>query len=103
MDTSLSPVDLVHNAIAAGLFGHIQWDDRADTLARSNADLQGLTPEGIRRLLHAFVSGGGRLTRGARHAPIGLKRMRTGRLIIGIAGIGQWSRFRLHSPLACSS
>jgi hypothetical protein len=33
----------------------------ADERARSNPDLQGLTPEGIRRLLHAFVCGGGQL------------------------------------------
>jgi hypothetical protein len=52
---------LVHQAIAAGVFGQIQWDDRADERARSNAELQGLTPEGIRRLLHEFVCGGGRL------------------------------------------
>jgi hypothetical protein len=52
---------LVHNAIAAGVFGQIQWDDRADERARSNPDLKGLTPEGIRRLLHEFVCSGGRL------------------------------------------
>ena len=56
-----SPIDLVHHAIASGIFGQIQWDDRADERTRSNLDLQGLTPEGIRRLLHAFVCGGGRL------------------------------------------
>jgi hypothetical protein len=56
-----SPLHLVHKAIAAGIFGQIQWDDRANERARSNAELQGLTPEGIRRLLHAFVFGGGRL------------------------------------------
>jgi hypothetical protein len=52
---------LVHQAIAAGVFGQIQWDDRADERARSNPDLLGLTPEGIRRLLHEFVCGGGRV------------------------------------------
>ncbi len=61
MSTPYSPIDLVHQAIAAGLFGQIQWDDRADERARSNPDLQGLTPEGIRRWLHDFVCGGGRL------------------------------------------
>jgi hypothetical protein len=55
------PLELVHRAIAKGIFGQIQWDDRADARARSSADLQGLTPEGIRRLLHDFVCGGGRL------------------------------------------
>jgi hypothetical protein len=57
----LAPIDLVHRAIAAGIFGQIQWDDRSDERARSNPDLHGLTPEGIRRLLHDFVCGGGRL------------------------------------------
>ena len=59
--TISSPLELVHCAIALGIFGQIQWDDHADAHARSNAELQGLTPEGIRRLLHEFVCGGGRL------------------------------------------
>jgi hypothetical protein len=59
--TTSSPLELVHRAIAKGIFGQIQWDDRADARARSNPDLQGLTPEGIRRQLHDFVCGGGRL------------------------------------------
>ncbi len=54
-------LELVHHALAAGIFGQIQWDDRADERARSNPDLRELTPEGIRRLLHGFVRGGGRL------------------------------------------
>jgi hypothetical protein len=57
----VAPIDLVHRAIASGLFGQIQWDDRADERARRDPELHGLTPEGIRRLLHAFVCGGGRL------------------------------------------
>jgi hypothetical protein len=61
MSSPLAAIDLVHHAIAAGIFGQIQWDDRADERARSNPDLQGLTPEGVRRLLHDFVQGGGRL------------------------------------------
>lgn len=61
MSNSPTPLDLVHNAIAAGIFGQIQWDDRADERARSDPDLHGLTPEGIRRLLHDFVCGRGRL------------------------------------------
>ncbi|HZU38701.1 MAG TPA: hypothetical protein VFA18_22430 [Gemmataceae bacterium] len=63
MDVSQTPIELVHRAIAAGIFGQIQWDVRADERARSNRDLQGLTPEGIRRLLHEFVCQGGRLER----------------------------------------
>jgi hypothetical protein len=61
MRSPIAPLELVHGAIAAGIFGQIQWDDRADERARSNPDLQGLTPEGIRRLLHDFVCGGERL------------------------------------------
>jgi hypothetical protein len=61
MTSGSAPIDLVHQAIAAGTFGYIQWDDRANERARSNAALLGLTPEGIRRLLHHFVCGGGRL------------------------------------------
>lgn len=61
MNSLLPPIALVHQAIAAGIFGQIQWDDQADQRARCNPDLKGLTPEGIRRLLHDFVCGGGRL------------------------------------------
>ena len=61
MNSPRTPIDLVHHAIAAGVFGQIQWDERADERARSNSDLHGLTPEGIRRLLHDFVCDGGRL------------------------------------------
>jgi hypothetical protein len=61
MNTRRAAIDLVHHAIAAGIFGQIQWDDRADERARTAPELQGLTPEGIRRLLHDFVCSGGRL------------------------------------------
>src|SRR5262245_61190747 len=61
MSSPLAPLDVVHRAIAAGVFGQIQWDDRSDERARSNLDLLGLTPEAIRRLLHDFVRGGGKL------------------------------------------
>jgi hypothetical protein len=61
MSSPLAAIALVHHAIAAGIFGQIQYSDRADERARSNPDLQGLTPEGIRRLLHDFVRSGGRL------------------------------------------
>jgi len=61
MSNPLTPLELVQQAIATGTFGQIQGDDRADERARSNPDLLGLTPEGIRRLLHDFVRGGGRL------------------------------------------
>ena len=61
MSNPTTPLELVHRAIAAGIFGQIQWEDRADELARRNPELHGVTPEGIRRLLHAFVCDGGRL------------------------------------------
>src|SRR5437773_4131985 len=57
----LPPLELVHQAISTGIFGQILWDDRADERARSNPELQGLTPEGIRGLLRDFVRSGGRL------------------------------------------
>src|SRR5438270_14017304 len=60
-DEQPTALDLVLHAIATVVFGQMQWDDRADERARSNPDLRGLTPEGIRRLLHAFVRGGGKL------------------------------------------
>lgn len=61
MSSPVAPIDVVHRAIAAGVFGQIQWDDRSDERARSNPDLLGLTPEAIRRLLRDFVRGGGKL------------------------------------------
>ena len=103
MSSPLAALDLVHHAIAAGIFGQIQWDERADERARSNPDLQGLTPEGIRRLLHDFVCGGGRLDERQEARPIGSKRMPIGRPIIGILGIGPWYRFRACSRTACLS
>ena len=49
------------SAAANPVFGQIQWDDRADERARGNPELQDVTPEGIRRVLHDFVCAGGRL------------------------------------------
>ncbi len=54
-------MDLVHRAIAAGVFGQILWNDKADERARNDPDLLGLTPEGVRRLLRDFVLRGGQL------------------------------------------
>jgi hypothetical protein len=61
MSSSRTAIELVHEAIAKGLFGQIEWDDRASERARSDPDLQGLTPQGIRSLLHEFVVAGRRL------------------------------------------
>jgi hypothetical protein len=51
-------LDLVHLAIRSGVFGHIQWQDAAARLVRIDPDMEGLTPEGIRALLHQFVLDG---------------------------------------------
>ena len=61
MSSLPDPLDLVHRAIAAGIFGQIVWDDRADARTRNDPALKGMTPEAIRRLLHEFVCGGGQL------------------------------------------
>ena len=61
MDTPVSPIALVQQAITGGTLGQILWNDRADECVRSNPDLQGFTPEAIRRLLHDFGSSGGRV------------------------------------------
>jgi len=55
-------LNLVHQAIVSGIYGQIQWKDSAATLVRSDPDLVGLTPEGIRALLRQFVQAGGSLT-----------------------------------------
>src|SRR5438128_12562834 len=103
MNSPLAPIDLVHQAIAAGIFGQIQWDDRADERARSNADLRGLTPEGIRRLLHAFVCGGGRLDERREGRPDWLQANADRPTYYRVGGIGLWSGFPACSPMACSS
>jgi hypothetical protein len=54
-EQSFGPAALVHEACSAKFSG-MTGDDRADERARSNPDLQGLTPEGIGRLLHAYVA-----------------------------------------------
>jgi hypothetical protein len=48
-------IDLVHNAICAGVLGHIEWKDAAARLVRDNPEMNGLTPEGIRALLRQHV------------------------------------------------
>ena len=49
MNSVPMPLDLVHRAIAGGVFGHIQWDDRADERARYRAvvPVAGLFPKGL--------------------------------------------------------
>jgi hypothetical protein len=55
-------LDLVHKAIAAGIFGHIQWKDSAARLVRDDPELGNFTPEGIRARLRKFVQEGNCLT-----------------------------------------
>jgi hypothetical protein len=92
MSTDIAAIDKVHRAIASGIFGQIQWDDRSGERARSNPELQGLTPQGIRRLLHEFVAAGGRLRNGGTYGQIGSKPTPTGRPTIAIFGIGLCSQ-----------
>jgi len=102
-DEQPTALDLVHQAIATGVFGQIQWDDRADERARSNPDLRGLTPEGIRRLLHALVRGGGKLDERRRSEPTGWKRTRISPPIIATTDIAPWCPYRTFSRVVCSS
>lgn len=57
MPTPAQP-DLVQKAIRSGVLGHIQWKDAAARRVRDDPDLEGLTPEGIRRLLRQFILDG---------------------------------------------
>jgi hypothetical protein len=55
-------LDLVHKAICAGIWGHIEWKYAAADLVRDNPEMNGLTPEGIQPLLRQFVLNGGCLS-----------------------------------------
>jgi putative transcriptional regulator len=98
-----TPLDLVHQAISSGVFGQSQWDDRADERARSNRELQGLTPEGIRRLLHDFVCGGGRLDQRHESRPDWLKVNADRPSFYPISGIGPLYQFQAFFRMPCSS
>lgn len=56
--SALTRLDLVHKAIRSGWKGHIEWKDAAARRIRDDADLDGLTPEGIKELLHQFILDG---------------------------------------------
>ncbi|MCI0380212.1 MAG: hypothetical protein L0215_21720 [Gemmataceae bacterium] len=57
--SELSERDLVIAAIKSGVTGCFEWDDKAAERVRGDIDLQGLTPEGIKTLVRAFVASGG--------------------------------------------
>lgn len=53
-----SRLDLVQKAICAGTMGHIEWKPSAYEVVRDDPEMEGFTPEGIRRLLREFVFAG---------------------------------------------
>ena len=55
-----SRLDLVHKAICAGI-GNIKWKDQAYGRVLDDPNFHGLTPKGIRLLLHEFCKNGGML------------------------------------------
>jgi hypothetical protein len=52
---------LVVAAIASGVTGCYEWDDKAAERVRGDPALQGLTPEYIRQRLYEFVVSGGKI------------------------------------------
>lgn len=54
-------LDLVHRAIAAGIFGNIEWKESAAQLVRNSPEMNGLMPDAIRARLRDFVVNGGQL------------------------------------------
>jgi hypothetical protein len=52
---------LVKAAIASGVTGCYEWDDKQAERVRNDPGLQGLTPEYIRTRLHEFVVAGGEI------------------------------------------
>jgi hypothetical protein len=52
---------LAEAAIASGVTGCYEWDDKQAERVRADPGLQGLTPEYIRRRLHEFITTGGKL------------------------------------------
>jgi hypothetical protein len=60
MDDSARELALVRQALTSGLSNCVEWvNDKAARLVRDNPANQGLTPEGIKRLVIDFVEGGG--------------------------------------------
>jgi hypothetical protein len=53
---------LVLRALTSGLSNCVFWkNERTSLRVRNDPDLRGLTPEGIKRELQAFVAGGGEI------------------------------------------
>ena len=54
----MDPRDLMTEAVRCGTTGCLVWKPGADTRVRRDAQLQGLTPEGIVTILTEYVSNG---------------------------------------------
>jgi hypothetical protein len=54
-------IALVKAAIASGVTGCYEWDDKQAERVRNDPGLQGLTPEYIRTRLHEFIVAGGEI------------------------------------------
>jgi len=52
-------IELVRRAIVSHTTGDCEWQEKAARRVRSDPDLQGLTPEGIKALLHDYVASEG--------------------------------------------
>ncbi len=52
-------LELVRKAIASHTTGDCEWHERAAERALCDPELQGLTPDGIKKLLEDFVNQGG--------------------------------------------
>jgi hypothetical protein len=62
MDDSARELALVRQALTSGLSNCVEWvSDQAARLVRNNPANQGLTPEGIKRLVRGFVKAGGQV------------------------------------------
>ena len=59
--SDLAELALVEAAIASGVTGCYEWDDKEAERVRDDPSLLGLTPEYIRQRLPQFVVGGGKI------------------------------------------
>ncbi len=61
---------LVNQALTSGLSNCVEWlNDRTAIRIRNDKELQGLTPEGIKAELLAFIAGGGSIQQVAETRP----------------------------------
>src|SRR5438309_6575800 len=56
-----SRLDLVHKAIRAGVYGNVEWDDKAYERFVDNPEMKSWTPKGVKMLLRDFVAKGGQI------------------------------------------